>query len=572
MASLENQQIKDTYQGIVKTNNNQELPLTGQVPLTDGNGNESAISIGRAGEGITVTGGISGATFELGSKTFSLNSITPPPSNGDPLQISFYLAGETPEVVEVKVFRGYSGTPNYVRLIHNPTHLTVYDIFETDEFPTAEYFCELRALYADNTYVTDRAPFLVINNREGTFTTTLDSVTLYNESNYTSSYYYQYITERNQWLLPTLPTAFPSILIFIEVEYTLTLSPIDFVEETYQTRGVSGFTSDPGRVTYRWGDGSGSNSDRYPGNYPVVLQPFQRISDGVYKVHLFMSVMNNYNQLTPTEKQITIYWRLTQMFARLYEERNQIGSQNYEYTRFLDETLDIPNYFPTISNQIYSESLLPNNTVVSPTLQYANLTTDHIGVDYTQGYTMTTLDATGTTVLWTFSSTSSSQSLSLQFHIPNWVADTTYILRLEGFYYDSTPFTTEKSVTLWDSIGVIDSVAVDGLTITPSSTLTKYNPISQTEEDDVRYVVKDSLGVVVSTVNEIKLGILGNYVNQYQYQNDILNQTYEIEVVMPIGTTPGTYTLELQFADRNERAINGAGSWRVADTTTFVIT
>jgi hypothetical protein len=572
MSSLEDKQIKDTYQGLVKTTDNGELPASGRVVLTDGMGNDSAISIGRAGEGIAITGGISGATLELGAKTFSLNSLTPPPTYTDPLQISFYFTGEVPEVVEVKVFKGYSGTPDYVQLINNPTHLTVYDIFQNVEFPTAEYFCELRALYADNTYVTDRAPFLVINNREGTFTTTLDGITLYNSSNYTSSNYYQYITERYQSFSSTLPQAFPEYLIFIEAEYTITLSPIDFVEQTFQLVGQSIGTGDPGSVSYRWYDGSGSNYISYPDYYSVQTPPFQRISDGVYKIYLYASVMNNYNQLNVTEKALDIDFRLTQVYATLFEERNKLGTLSYKYSRIKDEILNVSSYIPTIPNQIYSVSGVNMDIVVSPTLQKAKLITDHIGVDLTQGYTLTTLDATGTTVLWTFTNTTTAQQITANFDIPNWVADTTYILRYEGFYYDSTPFTTEKTVTLWDSIGVIDSVVVEGLTITPSSTLTKYNPLSNQEEDDVRYVVKDSLGVEVPTVNETKLGTLGNYINQYQYQNDLLDQTYEIDVLMPPTTTPGTYTLELQFSDRNERAINGSGSWRVADTTTFIIT
>ena len=59
MATLTGQKIKDTYDGLLKTQNAETgLPTTGQTIVEDGRGIDSALSIGRASNGIKVTGDI----------------------------------------------------------------------------------------------------------------------------------------------------------------------------------------------------------------------------------------------------------------------------------------------------------------------------------------------------------------------------------------------------------------------------------------------------------------------------------------------------------------------------------
>jgi len=58
MGTLTNTKIKDTYDGLLKTSNNNNLPATGQANIEDGLGNASAISIGQANNGLDVTGNI----------------------------------------------------------------------------------------------------------------------------------------------------------------------------------------------------------------------------------------------------------------------------------------------------------------------------------------------------------------------------------------------------------------------------------------------------------------------------------------------------------------------------------
>ena len=56
MASLANQTISSTYDGLVKTSTDQPVPISGVQLLEDGVGNSLALSVGRANQGVTITG------------------------------------------------------------------------------------------------------------------------------------------------------------------------------------------------------------------------------------------------------------------------------------------------------------------------------------------------------------------------------------------------------------------------------------------------------------------------------------------------------------------------------------
>jgi hypothetical protein len=58
MSTLQGKKIKDTFDGLIKTNNEDQLPGTGQVLLQDGNGNDSSLSLGRSGEGVSLNGNL----------------------------------------------------------------------------------------------------------------------------------------------------------------------------------------------------------------------------------------------------------------------------------------------------------------------------------------------------------------------------------------------------------------------------------------------------------------------------------------------------------------------------------
>ena len=56
MATLTGKKIKDTYDGLIKTSNQEKIPSSGQVLLEDGLGFDSAVSMGRVDNGVSVTG------------------------------------------------------------------------------------------------------------------------------------------------------------------------------------------------------------------------------------------------------------------------------------------------------------------------------------------------------------------------------------------------------------------------------------------------------------------------------------------------------------------------------------
>jgi len=75
---LTNKCINATYQGLIKTCDNLVLPADGQVLLTDGQGTESSLSIGKANNGISVLGvsTLCGNITQEGSSTTTLKATT----------------------------------------------------------------------------------------------------------------------------------------------------------------------------------------------------------------------------------------------------------------------------------------------------------------------------------------------------------------------------------------------------------------------------------------------------------------------------------------------------------------
>ncbi|BCV05915.1 MAG: hypothetical protein CM15mV120_330 [uncultured marine virus] len=57
MADLGNQQIKDTYNGLLKAEDStQPIPASGTTPIEDGEGNTTALKLGRSGNGAEISG------------------------------------------------------------------------------------------------------------------------------------------------------------------------------------------------------------------------------------------------------------------------------------------------------------------------------------------------------------------------------------------------------------------------------------------------------------------------------------------------------------------------------------
>lgn len=58
MASLANQTISSTYDGLIKTSSDNAVGVSGVQLLQDGSGNDLALSVGRSGNGVTITGNL----------------------------------------------------------------------------------------------------------------------------------------------------------------------------------------------------------------------------------------------------------------------------------------------------------------------------------------------------------------------------------------------------------------------------------------------------------------------------------------------------------------------------------
>ena len=65
MATLTNTKIKDTYDGLLKTTDNEALDASGVTLIEDGLGNASALSVGRSGNGVSVSGDLAVDTNTL---------------------------------------------------------------------------------------------------------------------------------------------------------------------------------------------------------------------------------------------------------------------------------------------------------------------------------------------------------------------------------------------------------------------------------------------------------------------------------------------------------------------------
>lgn len=65
MASLANQTISSTYDGLVKTSSDNAVPVSGVQALEDGSGNALALSVGRSGNGVSVSGNLAVDTNTL---------------------------------------------------------------------------------------------------------------------------------------------------------------------------------------------------------------------------------------------------------------------------------------------------------------------------------------------------------------------------------------------------------------------------------------------------------------------------------------------------------------------------
>jgi len=103
MSTLTGKKIQDTYDGLLKTSSNNELPASNKVTIEDGLGNTSSIALGRSGAGADVSGNLdttdnlyfgsdaaNGAIYSLWGGGAEVISVAGNASNGAlPVNIEF---------------------------------------------------------------------------------------------------------------------------------------------------------------------------------------------------------------------------------------------------------------------------------------------------------------------------------------------------------------------------------------------------------------------------------------------------------------------------------------------------
>lgn len=84
MASLANQTISSSYDGLLKTSSDNAVPVSGVQALEDGAGNALALSVGRSGNGVTITGDLNATIATAAQPNItSVGTLTGLTTSGD---------------------------------------------------------------------------------------------------------------------------------------------------------------------------------------------------------------------------------------------------------------------------------------------------------------------------------------------------------------------------------------------------------------------------------------------------------------------------------------------------------
>ena len=89
MSTLTNTKIKDTYDGLLKTQDStQGIPASGKVLIEDGVGNDSALSLGRVNNGAAITGTITADSATVNGNANVINGQATIQSSGNQARVN----------------------------------------------------------------------------------------------------------------------------------------------------------------------------------------------------------------------------------------------------------------------------------------------------------------------------------------------------------------------------------------------------------------------------------------------------------------------------------------------------
>ena len=466
MSTLNGKAINETFDGLLKTSDENALPATGRVRIQDGLGNDTALSIGRAGEGIAIDGPIEGITGggTVSDKTFSVSSLSNFISNDLPFYVSFLIDGETCESIYVKFFKGQKSLPVYTTTIANPTNNTVYSIGQSFPFTDGNYTILFEAKFADNTVMYDIAKTYVVFP----FSETLDIIShnaTFHQDATTSAYAQEYDSRH---LAADEDGKFvPKFFLenFIEIE-----TVIGFPTESTYIRSNDG-SEGSSNVTVFFSLNNGTSSVVYQENVSYFILN----TDNTYISNSFQEILiaDAVNETITILRAISVSSYSSSLFT------NQLSSLFYFY--------NVPNiqYNEYINEVAYSgdtlylnseETLYPAiNTYISRPANYISIkkvdliekenrvvgnpdqiafkaTLLDFNIDPLGDYTLELFDTVTQSVVEskTFLSTDLTSSVNLYISDPNYrvVVGRTYEFRVTGQFDDGTTGTATKQFTL----------------------------------------------------------------------------------------------------------------------------
>lgn len=437
MSTLNGKAINQTFDGLLKTENENALPATGRVIIQDGLGNNTALSIGRAGEGIAIDGPISGITNGLvSSKEFSLVSISDY-VEGTGFSAQFLIQGEDCDSIKTKIYRADSKLPIYTATISSPTNGTVYDIAGSYPLEVGQYTLLFEAVFSDNTVLYDMSNAVFIKEEQPDIS--LESLTLQFVTDPANSSYVDGINQYYLYLKESIGSLRPASVyinnFFIEGEAIIQTTPYDLIIES-DIEEPSGLNITGYQATLISNTGSRQFISLYQPSFEQYYN-IERLSSGRYRLKfifpksIFQNNITTYDPFYKTadlEFYIPFYKTIIDRFGRT----SRIGRD------VLQKKFDIDILGLSLTNEILVNSVQCTRSFTSLSInvyfQNVNLLT---GITY-EVVEVSTQNVLHTQLINEYPINATQHSIGT-FSTPM-SHDVNYELRYSGQYLDGTSF------------------------------------------------------------------------------------------------------------------------------------
>jgi hypothetical protein len=185
MSTLTNTKIKDTYDGLLKTQDStQGIPATGKVLIEDGVGNDSALSLGRVNNGAEITGTITADSATVNGNANVINGQATIQSSGNQARVNI----NNTNVGDAQINFQQSGGSIFSIGVDNTTDN--FSISQNHTLGTNEYFSVSQTLGMKAKIGGTAGANELDDYEEGTYNLTFDdanSTDAWNATNWVSS-------------------------------------------------------------------------------------------------------------------------------------------------------------------------------------------------------------------------------------------------------------------------------------------------------------------------------------------------------------------------------------------------